>query len=76
MVPDVTIDSLEAARALGILSEEDLFGGVVPFPFVATKAITHPLLDPAAPAPQGWRPDFPDRVRGVTLRGLVCLLAG
>ena len=27
-------------RALGIRGEEDLFGGVVPFPFVATKAIS------------------------------------
>jgi len=69
VVPDVTIASLEAACALSILSEEDLFGGVVPFPFVASKTITHPLIDPAAPAPQGWRPEFPDRVRGVTLPG-------
>ena len=37
VVPDVTIASLEAARALGIRGEEDLFGGVVPFPFVAKR---------------------------------------
>ena len=69
VVPDVTIDSLDAARALGIRGEEDLFGGVVPFPFVATKTITHPLIDPAAAAPQGWQSDFPERVRDVTLPG-------
>ena len=37
VVPDVTIDSLDAARALGIRGEDDLFGGVVPFPFVAPR---------------------------------------
>ena len=69
VVPDVTITSLETARALGIRGEEDLFGGVVPFPFVATKTISHPLIDPAAAAPPGWQADFPERVRDVTLAG-------
>ena len=69
VVPDVTIASLEAARALNIRGEEDLFGGVVPFPFVAAKTITHPLIDPAATAPHGWQSDFPERVRDVTLPG-------
>ena len=69
VVPDVTIASLAAARALSIRGEEDLFGGVVPFPFVAAKTITHPLIDPAAVAPPGWRSDFPERVRAVTLPG-------
>ena len=69
VVPDVTITSLETARALGIRGEEDLFGGVVPFPFVATKTISHPLIGPAAAAPPGWQPDFPERVRDVVLAG-------
>jgi hypothetical protein len=69
VVPDVTIASLEAARALRHPGEEDLFGGVVPFPFVAAKTITHPLIEPAAAAPQGWQSDFPERVRDVTLPG-------
>jgi hypothetical protein len=69
VVPDVTIASLEAARALGIRGEEDLFGGVVPFPFVAEKTITHPLIDATAAAPQGWRSEFPERVREVVLPG-------
>jgi hypothetical protein len=69
VVPDVTIASLQAARALGIRGEEDLFGGVVPFPFVAEKTITHPLIDSAAAAPQGWQTDFAERVRDVTLPG-------
>src|SRR5436190_17806963 len=41
-VPDETLSS-ETATALGIKGERDLFGGVVPFAFVATKAITHGL---------------------------------
>jgi hypothetical protein len=69
VVPDVTIVSLAAAGALGIRDEDDLFGGVVPFPFVAEKTITHPLIDAAAAAPQGWRSDFPDRVRDIALQG-------
>jgi Protein of unknown function (DUF3182) len=40
-VPSCTVLGLESAEALGIHSEGDLFGGVVPHPFVATKAITH-----------------------------------
>ena len=73
VVPDATIASLDAARALGIRGEEDLFGGVVPFPFVATKTITHPLIDPAAAAPQGWRPASPTRAQ-CRPAGLVGLL--
>src|SRR6186997_2597881 len=41
-VPCETL-GLDIARTLGIRSEDDLFGGVVPFPFIATKTITHPL---------------------------------
>jgi hypothetical protein len=57
------------ARALGIRTREDLFGGVVPFPFVATKAIVHPLVAPDASRPPGWSDAFTDRVRGVVLPG-------
>ena len=69
VVPDVTITSLQAARALGIRCETDFFGGVVPSPFVATKTITHPLIDPSALAPAGWQAAFPERVRDVALPG-------
>src|SRR5437763_14252518 len=34
----------DAARVYGIRGATDLFGGVVPHPVVATKAITHPLV--------------------------------
>lgn len=68
-VPNDTLASLEQAHRLGLHSEADLFGGVVPFPFVATKAITHPLVGPDAAAPAGWRRDFGERVRDVVLPG-------
>ena len=68
-VPNDTVMSLEAARQLGIHGEEDLFGGVVPFPFVATKVITHGLLRPDAAAPAGWSPAFSERVQGSVLPG-------
>lgn len=64
-------DSLtaQAARALGIRGALDLFGGVVPFAFVATKAIVHPLAAPEAHAPPGWSPAFASRVHEVVLPG-------
>jgi hypothetical protein len=69
VVPDATIAGLATARAIGIRGEEDLFGGVVPFPFVATKTISHPLIEPAAAAPAGWQAGFGERVRAVVLPG-------
>jgi len=74
VVPDVTITSLETARALGIRGEEDLFGGVVPFPFVATKTISHPLIGPTAGAAGLARRLSRARARG-RAAGLVRLLA-
>lgn len=67
-VPSQTLSG-EEARALGIRGEEDLFGGVVPFPFAATKAIAHPLPGCAAFRPSGWCEAFPERVREVVLPG-------
>jgi hypothetical protein len=42
-VPDDTL-VLDEASSLGIRLPTDLFGAVVPYPFVKTKAITHQLL--------------------------------
>lgn len=53
LVPADTL-TVAAADRLGIGSEADLFGGVVPFSFVGTKVITHPLIDEEAAAPAGW----------------------
>jgi hypothetical protein len=60
---------LDEASAIGIVAEEDLFGGVVPHPFVATKTITHTLVEPDAAAPAGWSHGFARRVSDVVLPG-------
>jgi hypothetical protein len=69
LVPSDTLIGLGVAAALGVRGEGDLFGGVVPRAFMATKAITHPLVGPDAAAPPGWSPAFERRVRGAVLSG-------
>jgi len=68
-VPRDTVCGMAQAAQLGIRGEQDLFGGVVPHPYVATKVITHPLLRPGCAAPPGWSPDFGEQVREVALPG-------
>jgi uncharacterized protein DUF3182 len=68
-VPSDTLVGIEAARALGIRGEDDLFGGVVPHAFVATKAITHPLVAPDARAPAGWSVEMSRRLGDAVLFG-------
>ncbi|MEJ8853131.1 DUF3182 family protein [Variovorax robiniae] len=67
-VPSDTLTA-DAADALDITDEHDLFGGVVPHAFVGTKVITHPLVFESAARPLGWNPAFADRVAGSVLRG-------
>jgi hypothetical protein len=68
-VPMDTLIGIEQARALGIAGEHDLFGGIVPHPFVATKSISHPLVDDDACAPDGWSEAFAQQVRASVLHG-------
>jgi hypothetical protein len=68
-VPTDTLVGSDHARSLGIIDEHDLFGGVVPHPFVGTKCISHPLADDKARAPDGWSEAFAQRVRSAVLRG-------
>lgn len=68
-VPANTLVGVEHARSLGIADDDDLFGGVVPHPFVATKCISHSLVDDHAIAPDGWSGEFPRRVRDCVLHG-------
>jgi hypothetical protein len=68
-VPGATLVGVAAANALGVRTEDDLFGGVVPHPCAATKVITHPLVEPDAAAPEGWSHGFARRVRPVVLPG-------
>lgn len=68
-VPSDTFVSLDAAARLGIRGEEDLFGGVVPHAFIATKTITHPLVAPDARAPDGWSLALAPQLHDVVLPG-------
>lgn len=52
-VPDRTLLT-DAASRHGIISPMQLFGGVVPHEFVATKSITHRLVEDAQEVPHGW----------------------
>lgn len=68
LAPSQTLPAPLAQR-LGIGSEDDLFGGVVPYPFVATKAITHQLVDADAAAPEGWSQQLPTDLEFAVLAG-------
>jgi hypothetical protein len=68
-VPNDTLIGAETLRRLGIRSERDLFGGVAPYSFVATKAISHPLVDPRAQSPVGWSHNFARCVGDALLPG-------
>lgn len=67
-VPSDTLH-VDTAAALGIRGPDDLFGGVVPHLFVASKVITHPLARPDAARPEGWVARFGDAVADATLKG-------
>lgn len=68
---DTLVDSPAQAGAAPprIGGHDDLFGGMVPYPFVATKAITHALFDHDAQRPPGWSVEFGRRVQEAVLRG-------
>lgn len=68
-VPSDTLISQDFARNLGIHGDKDLFGGIVPFPFVGTKVITHPLADNEAHAPLGWSREFARMAHDAVLPG-------
>jgi hypothetical protein len=74
-LPTSTVAGFEVARQLGIRHEDDLFGGVVPHGFVATKTIAHPLVHPGACGPSGWSGEFARRVGEVTLFGFSAFTA-
>jgi hypothetical protein len=68
-VPSDTLTGSELAQKIGIRDHHDLFGGVVPYPFAATKTITHPLVSADAFAPEGWSHEFARCVQDVVLFG-------
>ena len=65
LIGDGHLGALVAAGA----RVHDLYGGVVPHPFVATKAITHPLVGADAVAPAGWSNQFAHLVRNNVAHG-------
>ncbi len=67
-VPSATLTRADAA-SLHIDDAGDLFGGVVPAAFAATKTITHPLVHDGARAPRGWSNEFPRQVADSVLPG-------
>jgi len=69
VVPTSTLVGIDHARALGIHCEDDLFGGVVPHGFVATKSISHAVIDARARVPDGWSGPFGHEIEDVVLDG-------
>ncbi|MGE5162705.1 MAG: DUF3182 family protein [Sphingobacteriales bacterium] len=67
-VPDDSL-MLDEAFDRGIHSENALYGGVVPYAFVKTKAVTHDIVSPTAIKPNGWLHVFADTAREVVLPG-------
>ncbi len=74
-VPSDTL-MLDEARDLGIQSPHQLYGAVVPYSFVKTKAITHPLVAKHAARPRGWSFAFGDGVRDAVLPGYTAFDVG
>ena len=74
-VPDDTL-LVDEASSLGIRGPSDFYGGIVPHPFVKTKAITHGLVEENAERAPGWSPAFADRVSEIVLPGYTVFSAG
>ncbi|RXH23062.1 hypothetical protein XH99_16860 [Bradyrhizobium nanningense] len=65
----------DEAQDLGIHSSHQLYGAVVPYPFVKTKAITHRLVATHAACPSGWSSAFADGVHSAVLPGFTAFSA-
>ncbi len=67
-IPDDTLDAAQASL-LGIRGADDLFGGVVPHRFAATKVVSHALVDGAECVPAGWPHALGANLAGAVLPG-------
>jgi hypothetical protein len=74
-VPDDTL-LVDEASSLGIRGPNDFYGGIVPRPFIKTKAITHGLVEENAERAPGWSPAFAERVSEIVLPGYTVFSAG
>ncbi|MHA6493104.1 DUF3182 family protein [Pseudomonas borbori] len=68
-IPTDTLIGEANYRELGIQAAEDFFGGWVSQPFMATKAITHPLFGAVQHAPPGWSTTFAEQAGDAILAG-------
>lgn len=68
-VPRATLVGPAEAERLGIRHAGHLFGGWVPHEWMATKAITHPLVDADAVRPEGWTDALASHAGDITLDG-------
>ncbi|MEA9913552.1 DUF3182 family protein [Xanthomonas campestris pv. raphani] len=67
-IPDETL-TVAQARTLGIQDTRDVLGGVVPYAFLATKVIGHPLITEAAQRVDGWNQALAMALMPATLPG-------
>ncbi|HEX8540778.1 MAG TPA: DUF3182 family protein [Pseudomonas sp.] len=68
-VPSDTLIGKQEHSALHIDDANDLFGGLISKPFMATKAISHPLISNATAKPPGWSEQFDERTADAVLAG-------
>jgi hypothetical protein len=68
-VPSDTLIGKQENSALHIEDANDLFGGLIAQPFMATKAISHPLIPNATAKPPGWSEQFDEQTTDAVLSG-------
>jgi uncharacterized protein with GYD domain len=68
-IPSDTLIGKKEGDALNIRSVDDFFGGLIDYPFMATKAISHPLLKDATAQPPGWSERFFEEAADAVLSG-------
>lgn len=68
-IPSDTLIGQQARDTLSIRSVDDFFGGLIDHPFMATKAISHPLLKDATARPNGWSERFFEDAADAVLTG-------
>ena len=68
-VPSDTLIGKQENSALHIDDADDLFGGLISQPFMATKAISHPLRPNATAKPPGWSEQFDEQTADAVLAG-------
>ncbi|MFK3969725.1 DUF3182 family protein [Pseudomonas sp. NPDC087358] len=68
-IPSDTLIGKQQGEALDIGSVDDFFGGLIDHPFMATKAISHPLIKDATSRPAGWSERFFEDAADAVLSG-------